>query len=170
MRGVYWFQITGGAEFTPRVPMNSTSVLACVAISYCLSCSSQTNACSPGCPSFYFPPIQLRLEFRPEPDRTGPKLLLSSPPVAERPQISISTLDATLVDSDLHSRVVRSGEFYLSRPEAKSDNALVRLADGIFRPEIVHIGKIPVSCSLVTAIKRKNPLCLLNPIFFQASW
>jgi hypothetical protein len=150
--------------------MNPTSVLACLAVSYCLSSRSQTNACSPGCPLFYFPPIQLRLELRPEPDSTGQKLLLSPPPLAEPPQVSISALDSTLVDSDLHSRVVRSGEFYLRRPETKSEDVLVRLVDGIFRPEIVHIGKIPLSCSLVTAIKRKNPLCLLNPIFFQASW
>jgi len=42
--------------------------------------------------------------------------------------------------------------------------------DSIFRPEVYHGRKVYVSCSVLTAIKRKNPLCLLNPLFLHVSW
>ena len=34
------------------------------------------------------------------------------------------------------------------------------------------VGKTTVSCSILTAIKRKNPLCLINvnPYFLKVSW
>jgi len=37
-----------------------------------------------------------------------------------------------------------------------------RCLESIFRPEEFHVGKTTVSSSILTAIKRKNPLCLLN--------
>ena len=67
-----------------------------------------------------------------------------------------------------HERLERGG--YLTRPEPPSDNLLVRFADSTFRPEVFKIGKTSLSCSIVTAIKRKNPLCLLNPIVLNLSW
>lgn len=74
--------------------------------------------------------------------------------------------------SDFHQQIYRRLEEggYLNRPRGPSDNLFVRAVDGIFRPEVVHFKKVDVSCSLVTAIKRKNPLCLLNPIFLSVDW
>jgi len=41
----------------------------------------------------------------------------------------------------------------------------------IFEPEVFYVGRrTTMSCSILTAIKRKNPLCLLNPIIFNVSW
>jgi len=80
------------------------------------------------------------------------------------------TLNNGFDDENLQSSVVRKGEFYLTRAELPSDSAVVRFVDNIFAPEVIHIGKKEVVCSVVTAIKRKNPLCLLNPLFFQLSW
>jgi len=40
----------------------------------------------------------------------------------------------------------------------------------IFEPEVIHLRKVDISCSAITAIKRKNPLCLLNPIVLNVSW
>ena len=60
--------------------------------------------------------------------------------------------------------------FDIIRPAHESDDRLTRGLDSIFRPEEFHIGKTTVTCSLLTAIKRKNPLCLINPIFLQVSW
>ena len=36
----------------------------------------------------------------------------------------------------------------------------------------IHLGKgkAVAGCTLYTAIKRKNPLCLLNPLFLFVSW
>jgi len=67
-----------------------------------------------------------------------------------------------------HERLERGG--YLTLPEPPSENRLVRLAESTFRPEVFKIGKTSMSCSIVTAIKRKNPLCLLNPVVLNLSW
>ena len=67
-----------------------------------------------------------------------------------------------------HERLKQTG--YLTRPEPPSENLLIRIADSTFRPEVFRIGKTSVSCSIVTAIKRKNPLCLLNPFVLSISW
>jgi hypothetical protein len=68
----------------------------------------------------------------------------------------------------IYRRLEEAG--YLSKPDPPSGNLLVRATDAIFQPEVVQVGKRSVSCSIITAIKRKNPLCLLNPIFLNASW
>jgi len=67
-----------------------------------------------------------------------------------------------------HERLEQGG--YLTKPEPPSDNRLVRFAESTFRPEVFKVGKTSVSCSIVTAIKRKNPLCLLNPFVLSISW
>jgi len=66
-------------------------------------------------------------------------------------------------------RLVHDRDF-LKRPEPLLDDLFSRTLNGIFLPEPFRIGKTTVSCSLVTAIKRKNPLCLLNPIVLNISW
>ena len=71
-------------------------------------------------------------------------------------------------DQRLFWRLEKGG--YLTQHAPGSDNRLDRVLDGIFQPEIIHVGKTTVSCSLLTAITRKNPLCLINPIFFQLCW
>ena len=42
--------------------------------------------------------------------------------------------------------------------------------DPVFAPEVVKVGKVRMSGGVVTAIKRKNPFCLLHPLVFVASW
>jgi len=51
-----------------------------------------------------------------------------------------------------------------------SDSAFERAIDSTFRPEWFHYRKVAVSCSVATAIKRKNPFCLINPYVLQISW
>ena len=55
-------------------------------------------------------------------------------------------------------------------PVETSDNRLVNAMNAVFEPEVFHIGKISASASIVTATKRKNPLCLLSPAVFAFSW
>ncbi len=74
------------------------------------------------------------------------------------------------LDPALYRYLDKSG--YLTRPAPPSSNLLVRATDAVFTPETVHLGKTTTfSCSILTAIKRKNPLCLLNTLpFLQLSW
>jgi hypothetical protein len=58
---------------------------------------------------------------------------------------------------------------YLTRPEPETP--LSRFMDKTFSPEVIHLGgHAKASCTLYTAIVRKNPLCLLNPMFLFISW
>ncbi len=99
-----------------------------------------------------------------------PDLVTSPAAVTAVTTVDSFELDNSFPAGEFHSRVIRSGEFYLTRPESKSDSGVVRFVEGIFTPEIIRVGKTSVSCSVITAVKRKNPLCLLNPLVFQASW
>jgi|SRR6185369_10683702 hypothetical protein len=149
----------------PAIRMNP--ILLCAVGFCCLSCYGQTNASTIASSRFFLPPIQLRTETRPsdgEPKKSAPE------PGVSFPSSQPITLEAALGDAGLHSSVVRSGEFYLTRPEPPSESGVVRFVEGVFKPEVIQVGKTSVSCSVLTAIKRKNPLCLLNPIFFGVSW
>jgi len=68
----------------------------------------------------------------------------------------------------LYRRLEQGG--YLTRKEIRSENRFERAIDAIFEPEVIHLRKVDISCSAITAIKRKNPLCLLNPIVLNVSW
>lgn len=80
----------------------------------------------------------------------------------------------------LSSRAAADAEFriyrqwseggYLVRPPRESDNRVVRYLNTTFKPAPLRFGKTKVHCSLVAAIKHKNPLCLLNPIVLNISW
>jgi len=54
---------------------------------------------------------------------------------------------------------------------ARFPDPTTRFLEHTFQPEEFHPGrKVTLSASILTAIKRKNPLCLLNPTFFDLSW
>jgi hypothetical protein len=146
-------------------------ICGCGLVFLAVTCSGQTNSTVEAGPQFFLPPIHLRLEQEPEAVKPASKVELSLKPLSQTPQITSSSLEVSWSDgSEFHSSVIRPGEFYLTQAEPLPHGAVARTLDRIFSPEIVHVGKIPVSASIVTAIKRKNPLCLLNPIFFQISF
>jgi hypothetical protein len=58
----------------------------------------------------------------------------------------------------------------LMQRDGPSDNRFLRAMDSVFRPEVVKIGGVEMSCSIITAVKRKNPLCLLNPMVIGIAW
>lgn len=154
--------------------LNST-VLCTFGLAWLATSSlAQTNGCDDLAHKFFLEPIHLRLESQPEataPAKTAGPVELS---LKLQPQAAVtnsSRLDISWGDgSDLHSSVIRPGEFYLVGPEPLPEGKVVRALDRIFTPEVVRVGKVPISGSIVTAIKRKNPLCLLSPIIFQLSW
>jgi hypothetical protein len=51
-----------------------------------------------------------------------------------------------------------------------SQSPVEHYVDRIFRPEVIHLGKASVACTLVTAIKHKDLLCLINPMVVWVSW
>jgi hypothetical protein len=55
-------------------------------------------------------------------------------------------------------------------PPEPSNNLFVRATDVIFRPAPIAIGTTQLSFSPVTAWKKRNPLCLLNPLVLNWSW
>ena len=68
----------------------------------------------------------------------------------------------------LHERLNEGG--YLALRTPPPDNLYGRTMNAIFKPEPVRVGKTTVAFSPLTAIKRKNPLALLNPIVLHISW
>jgi len=68
----------------------------------------------------------------------------------------------------IYERLEKGG--YLTKPELPSEDRLDLLVNSIFVPEPVRFTKVSVACSIVTAIKRRNPLALLNPIFLDIRW
>ena len=70
--------------------------------------------------------------------------------------------------SQVYERLEREG--YLARPELPSENLLVRFANSTFEPEVIHWKKISITSPVITAIKRKNPFCLINWIVLDVRW
>ena len=100
--------------------------------------------------------------------------LLISPEAATnaRPERSFEATSASGgmngLSLQIYDRLEKGG--YLTRPELPSEDRLDRLVNTIFVPEPIQFRKVSVSCSIINAIKRKNPLCLLNPIFLDVRW
>jgi hypothetical protein len=63
----------------------------------------------------------------------------------------------------LFSRIEREGLLKLRTPAFDSDFA--RKIEAAFRPEIMRVGSTEISSSIITAIARKNPFCLIEPTF-----
>ncbi len=72
------------------------------------------------------------------------------------------------MDAALYRRLKAQGCFTPKPPE--SDNYFVRSVNTMFDQEEMRVGKTTVTCSIITAIKKKNPLCLINPILLNISW
>jgi len=82
-------------------------------------------------------------------------------------EISLSSFQSDF-EYSVYVRLEKLGVF--DRPEPVSDSLLERSLNSVFASEVIRFRKVELSGSLITAIKRKNPLCLLNPIVFNLSW
>jgi hypothetical protein len=139
--------------------MNRILGVAGAVLLCCISCGGQTNNCPPPIAGFALSPIRLRAHFGLEPqttEQTNSEHLSLSIPVQK------VTLENSISDGDLFSRLIRPGEFYLTRPEPRPDSDVARFVDRIFTPELIPVGKASFSCPFVTMVKRKNPLSLLS--------
>ena len=129
---------------------------------------AQTN--SPAS-DFSLPPMELRTE-----------LTLDSPPPAAPSPFPSHMLDTNSPSRDvsantpdtasaLQSYNIRSDRFYLVPPvEQAPESPLGRALNSIAGPEVVKLGNKTLECSAITAVKRKNPLCLINATFLKMTW
>lgn len=139
----------------------------------CLASPGQTNSATvtvhaPRASSaHWFPPPEgqmLKLPVRPE--EITPKKMA---PSAAHETFAFSNKQGLNTDeAALVSRVVQQGLLDCSVPTYNSDIQR-RLAEA-FEPKIVKVGHMRIHSTIIDAIARKNPLCLLNPQFFNASF
>jgi hypothetical protein len=170
--------------------MDKVSFISCALAFWCLNTSGQTNAPAASGELFSLPSLQLRpLGSEPtepvqahtpgpgegpqshkasgKPAKVSPDVAVTSNP-GHLPEQMTLTSDERDLALRIYDRLEKGG--HLTRREPRSDNAFVRSMDAVFEPEVIRIGKVSVSCSIITAIKRKNPLCLINPLFLGVSW
>jgi hypothetical protein len=156
-------------------------IIAVMAVAKALSAAAQTN-----CPLQYtswlvVPEPQLRTEqaeppaAKPESQelQTGLRLLpaemSAADPKSPHPAPIVLSADYGDQDSQPYYRMQRGTG--IIAPAHASDDPLTRASDSVFRPEDFHIGKTATfSCTILTAIERKDPLCLLNRFFLIVSW
>ena len=81
------------------------------------------------------------------------------------------TIDEARMDT-LMRRIEENGygTSTFERDRSPLDRAVERAVTTVFLPEPIKIGHAQLGFSPYTAIKRKNPLCLLNPIPLALSW
>jgi hypothetical protein len=127
---------------------------------------AQTNVpAAASSPHFFLPPVQLW-----QPAATEENTATNTFGMGGVGDDSLGQMSSALDQGEFRSRVIKPGEFYLVQQERPSNNRIVRAAETLWTPEVVTVGKTKIASPIITAIKRKNPLCLLNPLVFQASW
>jgi hypothetical protein len=100
-------------------------------------------------------------------DARFPRLEITEAKVSPTLEFSASSR-LTEHEMQIYRRLDEMG--YLTRPVPETP--LSHFLDRTFTPEMIHLGKgkAVAGCTLYTAIKRKNPLCLLNPMVLFFSW
>jgi hypothetical protein len=120
----------------------------------------------------------LPMHLRPSGERAAPQVSAARAEHSAAASVQISTIYERMtgdIDEGRLERLYRKldqldREGRLMQRDEPSDNRLARAMDTIFRPEFIKIGGAAVSCSVITAVKRKNPLCLLNPMVIAVAW
>ena len=69
--------------------------------------------------------------------------------------------------ADVYRRLEERDDLFPAQP---SQNPFVRATDAIFSPAPIRLGSTYISFTPITAWKKRNPLCLLNPLVFNISW
>jgi hypothetical protein len=133
----------------------------------CMAWCSETNSPTHPNPFFRVAPVQLRVEQCPKQAQPEPSILERQ---VSPPSVETIAVEAVLSTDDLHSEVVRSDRFYLTQVKVSSDGGALGFLEEILKPEVLRLGKVSVSSPLLTAIKRKNPLCLINLTVLQVDW
>jgi len=114
--------------------------------------------------SFSVPPPQLR-PAPTAPERTVPRFIPGSDSSTIAAEATTSARSRDLELAEKFDRAV-----VLNRPSRLSQEGPERWMRDIFEPEVFQLGHFTLGSSFATAIKRRNPLCLLNPYVFWATF
>jgi hypothetical protein len=166
------------------VPMKRIIGVACVMALSCGYSIGQTNASPQTKLNFLLPPVRLSLEFNSAADKPAEfeQQVVETKPEPSLHSTSVQNVEVQYVvlDSDLHTRLLKPGEFYLGTPRLRPNSGTMRFVDDVFTPEYIHWGKTSVQCPFVTVIRRKNPLSFLSSFatgdgllkckLFELSW
>ena len=158
-------------------PLRQFQVIAGLIVVATLTGAAQTNAPQPDLHWFVMTAPHLRGEsidsvqlnsYRGEVGLNASQIQSTTAELKSQPPGSFS-LSSSREDTEFY---FRNRDFQLiTPPKPMSNDPITHGLDSVFRPEEFHIGRTAtLSCSIATAIKRKNPLCLLNPIFLHVSW
>ena len=168
--------------------MNKAIFVASIRLFCCSDSRSQTNGTLVESNLFSLPQLQLRLPSLQSSHSTqsaaisGVKELELKPPFPTQPESDPASttntvrfantlnLAASGTFSDMSPYPVRDLGSFLIKRDPEALGLLRHPVDAIFEPESLRLGKVKFSCSIVTAIKRRDPLCLLNPAFLGFSW
>jgi hypothetical protein len=154
--------------------------LVLMIVGMALTSAAETNSISQLSRLFVLPEPHLRAEYIEPPASqmdlqprefsfsSSPAERRSSPLETQHSDAFIPTADRGDTDFPQYNRFHQ--DLGIIQPLHGSDNLVTRCFDSVFRPEEFHVGKTTVECSILTAIKRKNPFCLINPIFLNVSW
>ncbi len=134
-----------------------------------LAARAQTNFSTAG---FVLPPMHLRAELTldsPEDNSTAAPFLVhaveTNSPEREMVASSGETFNA------LETYNTRSDRLYLTPEiEPPAQSPLGTNLSSIGEPEVLHLGHRTLSCSAITAVKRRNPLCLVNATVLKMTW
>lgn len=105
------------------------------------------------------------IDLRREPNSSALAAIQTDTPMGDQFSLSARISECEM---QVYRRLEEGG--YLTRPEPETP--IGHFMERTFSTEIIHLGKgkAMATCTLYTAIKRKNPLCLLNPLFLFISW
>ena len=151
--------------------------LSCVSIGgFSPTTSAQSNS-TPSLNGFSIPAPHLRTDLDAMPHAAA-RTACQTPPgqdVGETPSnlnVSHPSTLALSSDSAFEEQQIQRlwAEQYRNRTAWNAKSSIVRYFSTTFDPVPVRLRKATFSCSLWTAIKRKNPLSLLNPVFLNLSW
>ena len=156
-------------------------VIVSIVVGMALTAIAQTNSFPAYTRWFIVPEPHLRTEYAEPPVSTsdpqdGQAGLSALPTEMKSADLKIQRSDPVVLSGDrgpgeVERYYLRQPDFGFIRKDRVSNNLVVRALDSVFRPEEFRVGRTTtVSCSLLTAISRRNPFCLLNPIFLNVSW
>jgi len=141
--------------------MNRLLLVACALVAPCWVCFGQTN--SPAATAQSPPRPALKLPAPPGQDSPAVSLPSDGNALANR-----MSLNGNSAKTAAGSRIVQEGLLKPAGPTYSSD--FERNMAAAFKPEVIQSGRTHIYSSVVTAVARKNPFCVLDPTFLEISF
>jgi hypothetical protein len=146
----------------------------------CLVSFAQTNVGNAAliAPPFFhghwFPPPTTPEEIRPPSRPQDVAATSSGGSDAPAPQTRVAVARESALDNESYrAALLRSveREMLLRRiPPPTFNSEIGRRIEDTFTPSPMKIGHVHIESSIITAIKKKNPFCLLNPDILHFAW